>query len=338
MRLVTVLVASLAVVRALDYDQETGKVTLSIGNEAKVDLKLQLNLFAEKLLVFGPECKDAGSCTKEGHPVYDAAKDKVTLEDGVIKVGKFDTKLAKDVEVNTGDKTIKQDINVIVGAEDEAKQKSFSFEGIFGLRSGKDRAFDKLVSALDKKHLLIVPKLENDKKSKPELLLGSESQACGEFKLVETTFQYWADDNLLVTKNLATDFLIAPSFSKSYGVSSIGIALFDKEVLSEDEYNNLEEFNLSYGGVEIKFNPQDAFEQQKDKTYKLQVTHIVQDEIDLALPNSYFEKYCIKFAKDGDKYMVGLAERNDENQGQNGAGLVATSLAALMGMFSLLWL
>ncbi|CAD5220977.1 unnamed protein product [Bursaphelenchus okinawaensis] len=332
MRLVTVLVASLAVVSALDYDQETSKVTLSIGKGAKVDIKFQLSTIYEDFLVFGPECKDAGSCSTEGHPVYDAAKDKVTLEDGKAKFNTFNTKLAKDVEVDTGDKTIKQDISVVVGVvNDQFKQESFPFEGVFGLKSGKDKPFDKLVSALDKKHLLIVPKYQNDTKSKPTLLLGAESKkACGEFKLAESTSDVWTNDYVRKINDLDTTFKIAPSLDKVYAVSTNGLLLFGKQVLSENEYNNLLKYKVTYGGVEIEINPQDAYELQKDKNYELQVMIADGKGFDLALPNSYFDNYCVKLAKDGDKYMVGLAER------QNGVGLAAMSLATLMGMFALL--
>ncbi|CAD5220975.1 unnamed protein product [Bursaphelenchus okinawaensis] len=191
-KLVTALLVVVAHASALDYDQNGGKVSLTIGEAAKIDLKFQLSVRTSSLIVFGPECKDVGSCTRNGHPFYDAAKDKHTLTDGKDQLDIYKTKTATNVTVNIGDKTVLHDVSVIFApVEEKTKNDTYLYDALLGLETGSGSAFDKLVSSYDNKHLLIVPKDQDDKDSKPQALLGSEpKKACGEFTLVDSTTNF----------------------------------------------------------------------------------------------------------------------------------------------------
>ncbi|CAD5220981.1 unnamed protein product [Bursaphelenchus okinawaensis] len=306
MKTLCIVLVFAALVGALEYDQETSKVTLTVGKEEKNDLKFQLTLANDDILVFGPECKEDFSCSQHGHPYYDAAKDKHALEDGENKWTLFKTKLAKDLEINGGAKTSKLDVNVIVGLVDETnKGNDYSFDASLGLKSGKDKPFDKLVSAYGRndQYLLLVPKLK----------CAGLKKFCGKFTLVESTSDVWTNDFTYKIDAKDVTFKAAAAFEDKYVASTKALSLFGKAKITEDDYKELTKFNVKYGDVE-------------------EVTVGDKQGFDLGLPNSLFEKHCLKLAKDGDKYKVGLAERH------NGVGFAAASLAALMEMFALLQL
>ncbi|CAD5220983.1 unnamed protein product [Bursaphelenchus okinawaensis] len=334
MKFVALLTLVVGFVNSLEFDQEKSSLALSIGDKDKVDLKFTLALLKDFVVVFGAECKEAGSCSKNGHPFYNAEKDGITLENGEDVLG-FKTKLAKEVKVNSGGKTSKLDVNVIVDVtHQEMKKQDFKDDAVLGLKTGKDTPFDKLVSPYESnnQYLIMVPKFKDDDKSVPEGFLGTEPKnACNKFNLVESTSDIWTNDFNKVINDKEVTFKIAPAFEETYAASTKGLELIGDLSLTKDAYNKLKTFNITYGGVEIEFDPQAVYKFDNNMgTYKRTIATIDNEGFDLVLPNSLLKNHCIKLVKDGDKYNVGLAER------QNGVGLAAASLVALIGMFALL--
>ncbi|CAD5207276.1 unnamed protein product [Bursaphelenchus okinawaensis] len=211
-----------------------------------------------------------------------------------------------------GNRTSKHDVSVIFNVTvDYAKHTNFEYDAILGVKPGKDTAFDKLVSVYDKndQYLLLVPAMINDDTSKAKAFLGEEpSNVCGEFNLVDSNSNVWTNDYVRKVHNVNITFKVTPSFDSHFIVSSKGISLLGDHLITKKQYRNLRKFNVSYGGVDLEINPQDAY---KHITQYYGLDAFVHDDcgFDLGLPNHVFEKHCIKMAKDGKKYKIGLAER-----------------------------
>uniref|UniRef100_A0A1I7RXU2 Peptidase A1 domain-containing protein n=2 Tax=Bursaphelenchus xylophilus TaxID=6326 RepID=A0A1I7RXU2_BURXY len=325
------LVLAATIGSAVEYNSDDGIITVAIGEKEVTNVKLGLVFQRDTFVVFGPACKDANTCTKQQHAVYDPTKDsKEVSENGTL--GPFEYLRYDDVQVALGDVKSAHTVTVLTGLKEGGEIADIPADGFLGLgiAEGENSTFSKLVSANGKSsYLLIVGGNPKTKSPNGKIVIGEEDNvACGTFVSVNTeTSTDWAFKAKATFEKDPIDVTVDFAFRNVAFSRNITERFYDSINITQKDYDELKDVTIQVKDITVTIT--------KDLLYKkvgddYQRQFFTTSDSDIEVPGKVLNNYCVRLEKDGSTYSVGVAER------KNSVGVIMASLGMISFMLSLL--